>query len=114
MSHSKTPTRTKLAHAKNGAKRPGKPGNIPSPVIRAGTKQDAVLTLLRQPKGTTIAAIMKATGRHDAGTRVPRPSFQSFTDDKGRATVSSGLRSAATPQIISIMAARTISAEPNR
>ena len=32
MSHSKTPTRTKLAHAKNGAKRPGKPGNFPSPV----------------------------------------------------------------------------------
>jgi hypothetical protein len=54
MSHSKAPTRTKLAHAKNGAKRPGKPGNIPPPVIRAGAKQDAFLTLLRQPKGTTI------------------------------------------------------------
>jgi hypothetical protein len=50
----------------------------------------------------------------DAEARVAGPSLQSFTDDKGRATVSRGLRSAATPQIISIMAARTISAEPNR
>ena len=62
MSHSKTSNKTKLARAKSRAKRPAKPGNTPSPSSRGGTKQEAVLTLLRQPKGATIAAIMKATG----------------------------------------------------
>lgn len=50
----------------------------------------------------------------DAGAHVAAPSLQSYTDDNGRATVSSGFRSAATPQIIAIMEAKTISAEPNR
>jgi hypothetical protein len=62
MSHSKIPTKTEVARAKNGAKSPAKPGTAPSGSTRGGTKQEAVLTLLRQPKGTTIAAIVKATG----------------------------------------------------
>jgi hypothetical protein len=61
MSHRKTPKKTKLAPAKR-AKKPAKPGSIASGSIRGKTKQEAILALLKQPKGTTIAAIMKVTG----------------------------------------------------
>ena len=61
MSHRKTPDKTKLARTKR-AHKPAKPGNIRSGSTRRGTKQETVLTLLGQPQGATIAAIMKATG----------------------------------------------------
>jgi Protein of unknown function (DUF3489) len=60
VSKKKSSAKTKTSASKERGK--VAPANKTKPATRANSKQGAVLAMLSQPKGSTIAAIMKATG----------------------------------------------------
>jgi hypothetical protein len=66
ISHAKKPVTVASHSAKDKASKPGSQGSAKSAPAqaakRSSSKQETVLGMLRASKGTTIAAIMKATG----------------------------------------------------
>jgi hypothetical protein len=62
MLQSKTHKKAKLARTKGGARKPVKATLSRARPAPSRTTQEAVLALLRQPTGVTVAAMMKATG----------------------------------------------------
>jgi Protein of unknown function (DUF3489) len=62
MSKNGSCTKTKLARRASRAVKLAKPARVRGSAGRRGTKQEAVLALLKRRQGATIAAIMQATG----------------------------------------------------
>jgi hypothetical protein len=75
MLQSKTSTKAKLLRAERGVKKPGKGEKSRTRPARDGTKQEAVLALLRQPLGATVDAMMKATGWHSIRCAASLPAW---------------------------------------